>query len=155
MATCFALPGFSTVSISFNVAGSYVVYPFDGLSIADSPLGYIDNGDSKKEEAFKGLQKYLLSSEAQDKIQRTGRRSGYTGVSDKNKDVFKSEWGLQPDRVISPFKMPDTDTIRKALNLYQTALRKPSATVYCLDFSGSMSGDGEEQLTKAMEQLLI
>ena len=133
----------------------YVVYPFDGLSIADSPLGYIDNGDSKKEEAFKGLQKYLLSSEAQDKIQRTGRRSGYTGVSDKNKDVFKSEWGLQPDRVISPFKMPDTDTIRKALNLYQTALRKPSATVYCLDFSGSMSGDGEEQLTKAMEQLLI
>lgn len=30
----------------------YVVYPYDGLSIADSPLGYVDHGDAEKEEAF-------------------------------------------------------------------------------------------------------
>ena len=42
--------------------------------------------------------------DVQDEIQRTGRRSGYTGVSEKNKDVFRADWGLQPDRVLSPSK---------------------------------------------------
>lgn len=28
----------------------YVVYPYDGLSIADSPLGYVDQGDDRQEE---------------------------------------------------------------------------------------------------------
>jgi Ca-activated chloride channel family protein len=40
------------------------------------------------------------------------------------------------------------------LVLYQTEFRKPSFTVYCLDFSGSMEGDGEDELTGAMEVLL-
>lgn len=30
----------------------YVVYPYDGLSIADSPLGYVDHGNEDKQEAF-------------------------------------------------------------------------------------------------------
>ncbi|NEK55918.1 VWA domain-containing protein, partial [Rhizobium leguminosarum] len=38
--------------------------------------------------------------------------------------------------------------------LYQAALRKPSLTALCLDFSGSMQGDGEDQLQKAMRFLL-
>ena len=33
--------------------------------------------------------------------------------------------------------------------------KKPSLNVYCLDYSGSMSGEGNEQLVAAMEQLLI
>ena len=106
----------------------YVVYPYDGLSLADSPLGYVDKGDDGQEELFLKLQEYLLSEDVQDEIQRTGRRSGYTGVSEKNKDVFRADWGLQPDRVLSPIKMPA---------------------------AGSMSGEGNEQLVQAMEQLLI
>ena len=133
----------------------YVVYPYDGLSIADSPFGYVDHGDSGKEEAFLKVQEYLLSEDVQDEIQRTGRRSGYTGVSEKNKDVFRADWGLQPDRVLSPIKMPAADVLFECLNLYQTDFRKPSLTVYCLDYSGSMSGEGNEQLVQAMEQLLI
>ena len=54
----------------------YVVYPYDGLTLADSPLGYVDHGDDKKEEAFLKLQEYLLSAEVQNEIQRTGRRTG-------------------------------------------------------------------------------
>ncbi len=133
----------------------YAVYPYDGLSIADSPLGYVDKGDDKQEELFLKLQEYLLSGETQNEIQRTGRRSGYTGVSEENKDVFRSDWGLQPDRVLSPIKMPASDVLFECLNLYQTDFRKPSLTVYCLDYSGSMSGTGNEQLVQAMEQLLI
>ncbi len=133
----------------------YVVYPYDGLSLADSPLGYVDHNDDKKETAFLKLQEYLLSTDVQNEIQRTGRRSSYTGVSEENKDIFRSDWGLQPDRVLSPIKMPAADVLFECLNLYQTDFKKPSLNIYCLDYSGSMSGDGNEQLVKAMEQLLI
>ncbi len=133
----------------------YVVYPYDGLSIADSPLGYVDQGDSDAEKMFLELQKYLLSSDVQNEIQKTGRRTGYTGINKENKSVFKKEWGLQPDRVLSPFKMPEGSVLKQCLTMYQTELRKPSLTVYCLDYSGSMTGDGNKQLRAAMEQLLI
>ena len=43
----------------------------------------------------------------------------------------------------------------EALDLYQTDFKKPSLNVYCLDYSGSMRGDGNEQLEEAMKQLLI
>lgn len=133
----------------------YVVYPYDGLSIADSPLGYVDNGDDDKEGMFLRLQEYLLSEEVQNQIQKTGRRTGYTGVSEENRDVFRADWGLQPDRVLSPIKMPATDVLFECLDLYQTDFKKPSLTVYCLDYSGSMEGEGNRQLVQAMEQILI
>ena len=133
----------------------YVVYPYDGLTLADSPLGYVDNGDDDKETAFLELQEYLLSENVQNEIQRTGRRTGYTGISDENRDVFRTDWGVQPDRVLSTMRMPSTDVLFQALNLYQTDFKKPSLSIYCLDYSGSMSGKGNEQLVAAMEQLLI
>ncbi|MGN1457122.1 MAG: substrate-binding domain-containing protein [Acutalibacteraceae bacterium] len=133
----------------------YVVYPYDGLSISDSPLGYIDNNDKSKEDTFLRLQEYLLSSETQNLIQRTGRRSGYTGVSEQNKDVFNSDWGLQCDRVLSPVRMPSSDVLFECLELYQTEFKKPSLNIYCLDYSSSMNGDGNTELVNAMEQLLV
>ncbi len=133
----------------------YVVYPYDGLSLADSPLGYVDQGDDEQEALFLKLQEYLLSGDVQNEIQRTGRRTGYTGVSEENMDVFRADWGLQPERVLSPIKMPAADVLFECLNLYQTDFKKPSLNVYCLDYSGSMSGQGNQQLVEAMEQLLI
>ena len=133
----------------------YVVYPYDGLSLADSPLGYVEKGDDEKEELFLKLQEYLLSDEIQNEIQKTGRRSGYTGISEENRNVFRTDWGLQPDRVLSPIRMPASDVLFECLNLYQTDFKKPSLNVYCLDYSGSMSGSGNAQLVEAMEQLLI
>ena len=133
----------------------YAVYPYDGLSLADSPLGWVDNGDEKQEELFLKLQEYLLSEDIQNQIQRTGRRTGYTGISEENRDVFRKDWGLQPDRILSPIRMPAADVLFECLDLYQTDFKKPSLNVYCLDYSGSMSGEGNEQLVAAMEQLLI
>ena len=115
----------------------------------------MDNGDDDKETAFLELQEYLLSEDVQNEIQRTGRRTGYTGISDENRDVFRTDWGVQPDRVLSTMRMPSTDVLFQALNLYQTDFKKPSLSIYCLDYSGSMSGKGNEQLVAAMEQLLI
>ena len=133
----------------------YIVYPYDGLSIADSPLGYVDHGDSQKEEAFQAVQQYLLSKEAQSEIEATGRRISANGVSDENRDVFKEEWGIDTERILSPIQMPDSDVLMEALNLYQTSFKKPSLNIYCLDFSGSMEGTGEPQLKDAMSQILL
>lgn len=133
----------------------YAVYTYDGLSIADSPLGYLDHGDSKKEDAFKKVQEYLLSEEVQSEIEATGRRISLNGVSAQNKAVFNTAWGIDTERILSPITMPAADVLSNALNLWQSSFRKPSLTVYCLDYSGSMKGKGNEQLVNAMKQVLV
>lgn len=133
----------------------YAVYPYDGLTIADSPLAYADHGDKDKENAFLAIQEYLLSDEVQEKIRQTGRRTGFTEDYSQYGDVFKAEWGIDTDKILSPITMPSEETLMKALNLYQTAFRKPSLNIYCLDFSGSMAGEGNSQLVEAMGQILI
>lgn len=133
----------------------YAVYPYDGLSIADSPLGYLDHGDNAKEKAFLKVQEYLLSDEAQSAIEATGRRISLNSVSAQNKSVFNADWGIDTERILSPITMPAADVLMNALNLWQSSFRKPSLTVYCLDYSGSMSGDGCEQLVYAMSQVLL
>ena len=133
----------------------YVVYPYDGLSIADSPLGYVDHGDAEKEEAFLAVQEYLLSDKTQAEIEATGRRISANGVSEENRDVFDSNWGIDTERILSPIQMPEAAVLTEALNVYQTSFKKPSLNIYCLDFSGSMSGTGEEQLKEAMAQILL
>jgi len=132
----------------------YAVYPYDGLSISDSPLGYIDNGKQKKEEAFLEFQNYLLSEKIQGELQKIGRRTGFEGVLDENKGVFKAEWGIDTDKILSPIKLPTAEVIMEALNLYQGEFRKPSLSVYCLDFSGSMMGAGERGVKEAMDLIL-
>jgi Ca-activated chloride channel family protein len=68
--------------------------------------------------------------------------------------VFNPDWGIDTARILSPIRLPAADVIFQALTLYQTEFRKPSLTVYCLDYSGSMSGKGADQLKAAMTILL-
>ena len=133
----------------------YAVYPYDGLTVADSPLAYADHGDKDKEKAFLAVQEYLLSDDVQEKIRQTGRRTEFTEDYSQYGDTFNADWGIDTEKILSPITMPSEETLMKALNLYQTAFRKPSLNIYCLDFSGSMSGEGNLQLVEAMEQLLI
>ncbi|MDR0670349.1 MAG: VWA domain-containing protein [Treponema sp.] len=132
----------------------YAVYPKEGVAMADSPLGYIDKGDSEKEEVFKKLRDYLLSVPVQTAIQKTGRRTGFIPISEENKDVFKIDEGIDINKTLSIVKMPGAATIERALELYQEKLKKPSLTFYCLDFSGSMAGAGEARLKEALWNLL-
>jgi Ca-activated chloride channel family protein len=138
----------------------YAVYPVDGISIADSPLGFIAKGDAAKEAAFAKLQEYLLSPAVQDSIQAQGRRTGLIGMeADPAKSaalnaVFNPDWGVNLSRILNPIRTPAAPVVSEALNLYQTVFRKPSLTAYVLDYSGSMAGKGVEQLRKAMRTLL-
>jgi Ca-activated chloride channel family protein len=156
-----AMVNYETLIISANKglkdAGReplYAVYPREGVAMADSPLGYIDNGNSEKEALFKNLQEYLLSASVQLEIQKTGRRTGFIPISEENKSVFNADEGIDINRTLPVVKMPDAATIEKALALYQERLKKPSLTFYCLDFSGSMEGAGEAQLKEAIKNLL-
>lgn len=132
----------------------YVVYPVDGIVLADSPLGYIHHGSEKKEKFFKKLQAYLLSEKVQKRIMNEGRRIAFGDMSKADKRIFNPMWGIDTGRILSPITLPGSEVILEALTLYQTAFRKPSMTVFCLDFSGSMQGTGERELKKAMSTLL-
>jgi Ca-activated chloride channel family protein len=134
----------------------YVVYLRNGLAVADSPLAFAKKGDAAKEELFKGLQSYLESPDVQKRIQATGRRAGGLGLTINSPDpeVFNPEWGISTSKLLVPIRMPQQEVVAQALDLYQTAFRKPSATVWCLDFSGSMQGDASDELKAAMGMIL-
>jgi Ca-activated chloride channel family protein len=133
------------------------IYPTDAIMLADSPLGFVDHGDAKKEEFFRGLVEYLKSEPVQNEIMQLGRRTGVVGFDTNSVDttVFNPAWGIDVSRVISPVPTPSEPVIREALYLYQSGgLRKPSTTVYVLDCSGSMRGSGIKDLKRAMSLLL-
>lgn len=133
----------------------HVVYPADGMVVADHPLGYVDKGDAAKEALFLKLQAYLKSPEVQQRIQSMGRRTGLVGLALDNPDpaVFNPGWGIDAAQEIASFPLPNRDVIALALDLFQGSLRKKSFTVYVLDYSGSMKGQGYEQLAGAMSTL--
>lgn len=134
----------------------YVVYPANGLSVSDSPLGYVDKGDPAKEEAFLKLQAHLLSPEVQARLVSLGRRAGLLGLSPGAADraVWDPAQGIDLARDIAPVPTPAAEVIAEALRLYQTELRKPSLTVWVLDVSGSMEGEPLAQLKTAMALVL-
>ena len=133
----------------------YVIYAKDGVSISDSPFAYIDHSDSDKLEVFKGIQSYILSDEGQKELLKTGRRVWYGGTNENaDKSIFNPNWGIDTTKYIVPVKYPSTTVIKKALALYQSELRKPISTVFCLDYSGSMYGTGNKQLVDAMKFIL-
>lgn len=133
----------------------YMIYPVDGVSIADSPFAYIDNKDSSKKQIFTDIQSYILSNEGQQSLQEKGRRTWYGGISNNvDKNIFNPDWGIDTTKYISPIKYPSTNVIKLALNLYQSELRKPIHVAFCLDYSGSMYGTGNTQLMSAMDYIL-
>jgi Ca-activated chloride channel family protein len=128
----------------------YFIYPADGVALADSPLGFVDHGRGAEVETFfNDLLKYLQTPDVQKRIADTGRRIPLGAVAAKP----VPEWNFDPTKLVTAIRIPEPAVIREALTLYQVALRKPSLTAICLDFSGSMGGNGEQQLQKAMQFL--
>ncbi len=130
----------------------YAVYPADGVAVGDSPLGFIDRSKGADyEQFFNDLVAYLQTQPVEQRIADTGRRIPLGGdISAKP----EADWNFDPERLLTAIRMPEPAVIRRALDLYQSALRKPSLTALCLDYSGSMQGEGESQLEQAMEFLL-
>ena len=134
----------------------YALYPVDGVSISDSPIGYINHDNDKKKEEYDKLVEYLTGKDGQKLLAKYGRRTWFGGVTNKaDKKVFNPDWGIDTTKYISPLKYPATSVIKEALFLYQSALRKPVHVVFCLDYSGSMSSYNRyNNLVDAMDYIL-
>ena len=143
--------------VSDNKEPLYLIYPIDGVAINDMPFAYVNNDsmDLKNKEKFLKLQGYLRSDDAIELMESYGYRSWYGGTNDKaNQDNFNPEWGIDTSRYLKDMKYPSKKVITKAINLYIEALRKPTHVVFCLDISGSMYGEGIEELQEAMDYIL-
>ena len=133
----------------------YAIYPVDGVSVCDNPFLYIDHKIDAKKETFLEIQSYLLSEEGQRLLQEQGRRTWFGGISNSvDKNIFNPNWGIDTTKYITPVKYPNAEVIRKALVAYQSELRKPVHVVFCLDYSGSMYGNGIQELRNAMQYIL-
>ena len=133
----------------------YALYPVDGVSISDSPFAFINNGIETKKDEFLKIRNYILSSDGQKYLAQTGRRTWYGGInSNVDKTVFNPNWGINTTKYIVPLKFPSTEIIKAALSMYQTEFRKPVSIAFCLDYSGSMYGEGNKQLVAAMDYIL-
>ncbi|MBV9234867.1 MAG: substrate-binding domain-containing protein [Xanthobacteraceae bacterium] len=130
----------------------YAIYPSDGVGLANSPLGFVERGRGPQAEAFfSKLQKYLLSDDVQKRLVESYRRPAVGEAKDAKPDP---SWNYDPTLPLKLLKMPEPAVVRTALDLYQDGLRRPSLTVYCLDFSREMAGQGEQSLRKAMNFIL-
>ena len=132
----------------------YLIYPVDGVAVNDSIFGFISN-NSDKEETFLDIQSYLLSTDGQEMLEEKGVRTWYGGVNDKsNKKVFNKDWGIDTSKYLNVTRFPSKSVITYAINLYIERFRKPTHVVFCLDFSGSMAGEGHSDLINAMDYIL-
>lgn len=135
------------------------IYPSDGIAVSDSPLGYVDRGQGT-EDAFQSFQKALGSDDAKLLLERVGRRTGLGGRvanpdDDGVKQTFRADWGISTDAgVLKAVPMPAADVTTQALDLYQTKLRRPSLTIWVVDYSGSMRGDGKKGVVDGLTQAL-
>lgn len=140
--------------VSKNKEPLYLLYPTDGVAIGDSPFAYVDRNQEKK-DYFEKIQNYLLSDKMQKELSEAGRRTWYGGISsDTDKKVFNPEWGIDTTKYLNAQKYPSKDIIKEAQALYVDEFRKPGYTVFLLDYSGSMSGSGIEELKEAMSYIL-
>ena len=140
--------------INQNKEPLYLLYPVDGVALNDSPFAYIENKQEKIEE-FNLIQSFLLSSYSQNKLESLGKRTWYGGIkNDADSSSFRKEWGIDTSKYIIGTNYPSKAVMDDAISLYIDELRKPSATVFCLDYSGSMYGEGQRELTNAMNYIL-
>ena len=132
----------------------YLVYPVDGVAVNDSPFAYVDNGQ-KRRDNFLLLQSFLLSLDEQKALEKLGKRTWYGGVNaSADAQTFNREWGIDTTKYLNASKYPSKEVIDEAIIFYIYSLRKPVSIAFCLDYSGSMYGEGEKQLEEAMDFIL-
>ncbi len=133
-----------------------VFYVQGATAIADVPFRYVDNGDSNKLAQYQKLAEYLSRPQIQKRIQALGWRTNPIGMNCPECDpaVFNPAWGINTTTEFPEMRFPKPPAAKAALDWYQEHFRRPSFTVYCLDYSGSMDSGGRAQMVEAMDLLL-
>ena len=131
-----------------------LIYLEDGVPLADKPFAYVDNKDSQKKEIFLQIQSHLLKNSTQKEMCQNGIRTGYGGqVPYAEQPVFNMDWGIDTQKYLAPMNYPSKEVTTELLNFYTYGVSKPANYVFCLDFSGSMQGEGHKDMVEAMNTL--
>ncbi|ATE60672.1 substrate-binding domain-containing protein [Thauera sinica] len=139
------LVNYESVILQLNAGGKLQeplvpVYPKEGIVTADYPLMLLND---TKRDAYTRLVAYLRKPETQGFITRNTLRRPITAGVERAASI--------PDRVLIELPFPASRTVMDALlEAYQAQLRRPASTYFVLDVSGSMKGQGIEQLQGAI-----
>lgn len=138
--------------LSLNASGKLrekltLIYPHEGVSTADYPLMLLD--EARRADYLKVVE-YLKGDEAQTWLARqTLRRPIRPEVAAKVEDLLPRQ-GLQVELPFSPDRALSDGLIAAYLNEF----RRPIASTFVLDTSGSMSGGGrQQQLVQAIHYI--
>ncbi len=137
--------------LTLNASGKlreplHLIYPFEGVSTADYPFMLLN--DARRAD-YQKVVDYLKSDPAQLWLARqTLRRPIKTEVAAQVADLLPAR-GMQ---VELPFS-PDRQLADGLIDAYLNEFRRPIASTFVLDTSGSMQGKRREQLVEAIHYL--
>jgi Ca-activated chloride channel family protein len=137
--------------LSLNASGKlreplHLIYPFEGVSTADYPFMLLN--DARRAD-YQKVVDYLKGDAAQLWLARqTLRRPMKPEVAAQVADLLPAR-GMQ---VELPFS-PDRQLADGLIDAYLNEFRKPIASTFVLDTSGSMQGKRREQLVEAIHYL--
>jgi len=137
--------------LSLNASGKlreplHLIYPFEGVSTADYPFMLLN--DARRAD-YQKVVDYLKSDGAQLWLARqTLRRPMKAELAAQVADILPAR-GFQ---VELPFS-PDRQLADGLIDAYLNEFRKPIASTFVLDTSGSMQGKRREQLVEAIHYL--
>jgi Ca-activated chloride channel family protein len=119
-----------------------LVYPAEGIVTADYPLLLLDEA---KREAYQKLVDFLKTPEMQRQLMASGWRPVNAQVA------LSAEF---PDRLILEAPFPSTVEVIDAILLaYLDRQLQPGFSLYVIDTSGSMEGEGMQQLKATLHGL--
>lgn len=137
--------------LTLNASGKlreplHLIYPYEGVATADYPFMLLN--DARRADYLKVVE-YLKGDTAQLWLARqTLRRPMRAEVAAKVADILPAR-GFQ---VELPFS-PDRQLADGLIDAYLNEFRKPIASTFVLDTSGSMQGKRREQLVEAIHYL--
>lgn len=137
--------------LTLNASGKlreplHLIYPFEGVTTADYPFMLLN--DARRADYLKVVD-YLKGDAAQLWLARqTLRRPMRAEVAAQVADILPAR-GVQ---VELPFS-PDRQLADGLIDAYLNEFRKPIASTFVLDTSGSMQGKRREQLVEAIHYL--
>lgn len=125
-----------------------LVYPKEGVSTADYPFMLLQ--DARRAE-YQKVVAYLKGSEAQTWLARqTLRRPIVAEVAAQVADLFPKEGGVRVELAFSP----DRQLSDGLIDAYLNEFRRPIASTFVIDTSGSMDGHGRrQQLVQAIHYI--
>jgi Ca-activated chloride channel family protein len=133
-------------SVLMSRADLTVIRPRDGVVTADYPLSSLASTSKDVRDDVRRLTDALRTPSIQQMITNTTLRRPVVASVDPARGMDTSR------RRELPF--PGTRSVADGLlDAYENELRRPSATVYVLDTSGSMEGERLERLKTALTEL--